>query len=143
MCKVVSCVVEKRVFAMISVFSIIILVFALLHFVLQGQTYLLLQVPLDFLLWYSSPMATHSTLLPGKFHGWRSLMGCNHGVRKSWTRLSDFTFTFHFHALKKDMETHSSALAWRIPGTVEPGGLWSLGLHRVRHDRSDLIAEAA
>ena len=49
-------------------------------------------------------------------------------------RLSDFTFTFHFHALEKDMATHSSVLAWRIPGMVEPGGLPSLGLHRVRHD---------
>ena len=57
-----------------------------------------------------------------------------HGVSKSWTRLSDFTFTFHFHALEKDMATHSSILAWRIPGTVEPGGLLSMGSHRVRHD---------
>ena len=141
LCRVMSCVVGKGCFLwpVLSV-SKILLDFALLHFVFQGQTYLLLQVPLDFLLWYSSPMATHSTLLPGKFHGWRSLMGCNHGVRKSWTRLSDFAFTFHFHALKKDMETHSSALAWRIPGTVEPGGLWSRGSHK---DWSDLIAAAA
>ena len=57
-----------------------------------------------------------------------------HGVAKSRTRLSDFTFTFHFHALEKEMSTHSSALAWRIPGMGEPGGLPSLGLHRVRHD---------
>ena len=49
-------------------------------------------------------------------------------------RLSDFTFTFHFHALEKEMATHSSVLAWRIPGTGEPGGLLSMGLHRVRHD---------
>ena len=56
------------------------------------------------------------------------------GVTKSWTRLSDFTFTFHFHALEKEMETHSSVLAWRIPGTGEPGGLPSMGSHRVRHD---------
>ena len=109
--------------------------------------------------------------LPGKSHGWRSLIGrspwgreesdtterlhchfslscigeghgnplqCSclenprdrgawwaavHGVTKSWTRLSDFTFTFHFHALAKEMATHSSVLAWRIPGTGEPGGL--------------------
>ena len=54
-----------------------------------------------------------------------------HGVAKSQTRLSDFTFTFHFHALEKEMATHSSALAWRIPGTVEPGGLPSMGSHRV------------
>ena len=66
-----------------------------------------------------------------------------HGVAKSWTWLSDFTFTFHFHALEKEMATHSSVLAWRIPGTGEPGGLPSLGLHRVRHDWSDLAAAAA
>ena len=53
---------------------------------------------------------------------------------KSWTRLGDFTFTFHFHTLEKEMETHSSVLAWRIPGTGERGGLPSMGLHRVRHD---------
>ena len=57
-----------------------------------------------------------------------------HGVAKSRTRLSDFTFTFHFHALEKEMATHSSVLAWRIPGTGEPGGLPSVGWHRVRHD---------
>jgi len=57
-----------------------------------------------------------------------------HGVTKSWTRLSDFTFTFHFHALEKEMATHSSVLAWRISQTVEPGGLLSMGLHIVRHD---------
>jgi len=66
-----------------------------------------------------------------------------HGVVKSRTRLSDFTFTFHFHALEKEMATHSSVLAWRIPGTGEPGGLRSVGSHRVRHDRSDLAAAAA
>ena len=57
-----------------------------------------------------------------------------HGVAKSWTRLSDFTFTSHFHALEKEMATHSSVLAWRIPGTGEPGGLLSMGSHRVGHD---------
>ena len=56
------------------------------------------------------------------------------GVAKSWTRLSDFTFTFHFRALEKEMATHSSILAWRIPGTGEPGGLPSMGSHRVGHD---------
>ena len=55
-------------------------------------------------------------------------------LTKSWTRLSDFTFTFHFHALEKEMATHSSVLAWRIPGTGEPGGPPSMGLHRVGHD---------
>ena len=57
-----------------------------------------------------------------------------HGVAKSRTRLSDFTFTFHFHALEKEMATHSSVLAWRIPGTGEPGGLPSMGSYRVGHD---------
>ena len=66
-----------------------------------------------------------------------------HGVLKSRTRLSDFTFTFHFHALEKEMAAHSSVLAWRIPGMVEPGGLPSKGSHRVGHDRSDLAAAAA
>ena len=56
------------------------------------------------------------------------------GVTESWTRLSDFTFTFHFHALEKEMATLSSVFAWRIPGTGEPGGLPSMGSHRVRHD---------
>ena len=66
-----------------------------------------------------------------------------HGVTKSWTQLSDFTFTFHFHALEKEMATHSSVLAWRIPGTGEPGGLLFMGSHRVGHDWSDLAAAAA
>ena len=57
-----------------------------------------------------------------------------HGVPKSQTRLSDFTFTFHFHTLEKEMATHSSVLAWRIPGTGEPGGLLSMESHRVGHD---------
>ena len=57
-----------------------------------------------------------------------------HGVAKSRTRWSDFTFTFHFHALEKEMATHSSVLAWRIPGTGEPGGLLSMGSCRVGHD---------
>ena len=57
-----------------------------------------------------------------------------HGVAKSQTRLSDFPFTFHFHALEKEMATHSGVLAWRIPGMGEPGGLPSMGSHKVRHD---------
>ena len=65
-----------------------------------------------------------------------------HGVAKSWTRLSDFSFTFHFHALEKEMGTHSSVLAWRISGTGEPGGLPTVGLHRVGHDWSDLAVAA-
>ena len=66
-----------------------------------------------------------------------------HGVAKSRTWRSDFCFTFHFHALEKEMATHSSVLAWRIPGTAEPGGLLSLGSHRVKHDWSNLAAAAA
>ena len=65
------------------------------------------------------------------------------GVAKSRIRLSDFTFTFHFHALEKEMATHSSVLAWRIPWTEEPGGLPSMGSHRVGHDRSDLAVAVA
>ena len=57
-----------------------------------------------------------------------------HGVVEGQTRMSDFTFTFHFHALEKEMATHSSVLAWRIPGTGKPGGLPSMGWHRVGHD---------
>ena len=64
------------------------------------------------------------------------------GVAKNRTRLSDFTFTFHFHTLEKEMATHSSVLAWRIPGTEEPGWLLSMGSHRVGHDWSDLAAAA-
>ena len=63
-----------------------------------------------------------------------ALKAAGHGVAKSQTRLSDFPFTFHIHALEKEMATHSSVLAWRIPGTGEPGGLPSMGSHRVRHD---------
>ena len=66
-----------------------------------------------------------------------------HGVAKGRTRLSYFTFTFHFHALEKKMATHYSVLAWRIPGTGEPGGLPSMGSHRVGQDWSDLAAAAA
>ena len=63
-----------------------------------------------------------------------ALWAAVHGVARSQTRLSVFTFTFHFPALEKEMATHSSVLAWRIPGTGEPGGLLSLGSHRVGHD---------
>ena len=65
--------------------------------------------------------------------GGRAWWATVQGVVKSRTRLSDFTFTFHFHALEKEMATHSSVLVWRIPGTGEPGGLWSIGSHRVGH----------
>ena len=88
--------------------------------------------------WHPTPV-----LLSGKSHARRSLVGCNPWVAKSRTRLNNFTLTFHFHALEKEMATHSSVLAWRIPGTGEPGGPPSLGSHRVRHGWSDLAAAAA
>ena len=65
-----------------------------------------------------------------------------HGVAESQTGLNDLNFIFHFHALEKEMASHSSVLAWRIPGVGEPGGLPSMGLHRVGHDWSDLAAAA-
>ena len=65
------------------------------------------------------------------------------GIATTQTRLSDFTFTFHFHALEREVATHSSVLAWRIPGMGEPGGLPPMGSHRVGHDCSDLAAETA
>ena len=80
-------------------------------------------------MWQPTPV-----LLPGKSLGWRSLVGCSPWVAKSRTGLSNFTFTFHFHALEKEMATHSSVLPWRIPGSREPGGLPSMGSHRVGHD---------
>ena len=80
-------------------------------------------------------MATHSSILAWRITmdrgAWQATV---YGVTKSQTRLSDFTFTFHFHALEREMATHSSILAWRIPGMGEPVGLPSLGLHRVGHD---------
>ena len=94
--------------------------------------------------WHPTPV-----LLPGKSHGRRSLVGCSPWGRKEsdttvghdcQTRLSYFAFTFHFHALEKEMATHFSVLAWRTPGTGEPGGLPSMGSHRVGHDGSDLAA---
>ena len=74
---------------------------------------------------------------------WGAWWAAVHGVAKTWTRLSDFTFSFHYHALEKEMATHSSVLAWRIPGTGEPGGLPSMGSHRVGHHWSNLAAAAA
>ena len=74
---------------------------------------------------------------------YQPLVAAVHGVARSRTRLSDFPFTFHFHALEKEMATHSSVLAWRNPGMGEPGGLPSMGSHRVRHDWSDSAAAAA
>ena len=79
-------------------------------------------------------MATHASTLAWKI-SWTEEPGRLQSVGSlSQTRLSDFTFTFHFHALEKEMATHSSVLAWRIPGMGVPGGLPSMGSHRVRHD---------
>ena len=80
-------------------------------------------------------MAPHSSTLAWKIPWMEEPGGLQTmGVTEGWTRLSDFTFTFHFHALEKEMATHSSIFAWRIPGTGEPGGLPSMGSHRVGHD---------
>ena len=73
-------------------------------------------------------------LSPGDAHGRRAWGAAGHGLARSRTQLSDFTFTFHFPALGKEMATHSSVLAWRIPGMGEPGGLPSMESHRVGHD---------
>ena len=79
-------------------------------------------------------LAPHSSTLAWRIPWGEAWWAAVRGVAKSQTRLSDFTFTFHFHALEKETATHSSVLAWRIPGTGEPGGLPSMGLHRVGHD---------
>ena len=78
-------------------------------------------------------MAPHSGTPAWKIP-WMEEPGGLQSMRSRRVRLSDFTFTFHFHALEKEMATYSSVLAWRIPGTGEPGGLPSMGSHRVRHD---------
>ena len=75
-------------------------------------------------------MAPHSSTLAWKIPWTEAWQAAVHRIAESWTQLSDFTFTFHFHALEKEMATHSSVLAWRIPGTGQPGGLLSLGSHR-------------
>ena len=79
--------------------------------------------------WQPTPV-----LLPGKSHGQRSLVGCSPWGREESDMTERLHFTFHFHALEKVMATHSSVLAWRIPGTGKPRGLPSMGLHRVGHD---------
>ena len=93
-----------------------------LVFFLSGKMYLLVS-------YQPTPV-----LLPGNPMDGGAWWAAVHGVAKSQTRLSDFTFTFHFHALEKEMATHSSVLAWRTPGAVEPGGLPSVGSHRVGHN---------
>ena len=87
--------------------------------------------------WQPTPV-----LLPGKSHGWRSLVGCSPWGHEELDTTERLHFHFHFHALEKEMATHSSVLAWRIPGMGEPGGLPSMRSHRVGHDWSDLAAAA-
>ena len=89
-------------------------------------------------------MAPHSSTFfslenPMDGGAWKAAV---HGVTEGRTRLSNFTLTFHFHALEKEMATHSSVLAWRMPGMGKPGGLPSQGSHRVGHDSSDIAAAA-
>ena len=124
MCRVFSCVVGRGCLLW-TVLSLgkTLLAIALLHSVFQGQICLLLQVFLDFLLsalprmkrlrrqWHPTPL-----LLPGKSHDGGAWKAAVHGVAEGQTRLSNFIFMFHFHALEKEMATHSSVLAWRIPG---------------------------
>ena len=94
---------------------------------------------------FTSAVGWHPTpiLLPENPMDGGAWWAAVHGVARSRTQLSDFTFPSRFHALEKEMATHSSVLAWRIPGTGEPGGLPSVGSHRVGHDWSDLAAAAA
>ena len=79
--------------------------------------------------WHPTPV-----LLPGKSHGWRSLVGCSPWGRWESNTIERLHFHFSLSALEKEMATHSSVFAWRIPGTVEPDGLPSMGSHRVGHD---------
>ena len=79
--------------------------------------------------WHPTPV-----LLPGESHGWRSLVGWGPWGREESDTTERLRFHFHFHPLEKEMATPSSVLAWRIPGTVEPGGLPAMGSHRVGHD---------
>ena len=107
----------------------LLLAFDLLRFVLQSQICLLLQVSIGE--GNGTPLQYSCLENPMDGGAWKAAV---HGVTEGRTQLSDFTFTFHFHALEKEMATHSSVLAWRIPGTGEPVGLPSVGSHRVRHD---------
>ena len=157
MCKVVSCLVERG-YLLWPVCSLgkTLLTFVLLHFVLQGQTCLLFQLSLDFLLLHSSPLWWNGhlflVLVLGSLVGLHrisffSITGQNRAslvaqrlkrlpaMRETWVRSLG-----REDPLEKEMATHSSVLAWRIPGTGEPGGLPSMGSHRVGYDWSDLAA---
>ena len=117
-------------------------------FLYTGLLFLLVELFLSILLfslkWCGEGNGTplQYSCLENPMH-WGAWWAVVHGVAKSWTWLNNFTFTFHFHALEKEIATHSSVLAWRIPGTGEPSGLSSMGSHRVRHDWRNLAAAAA
>ena len=106
---------------------------AFLSFYCQSTAYIFLN------LLPTLPFSPTPVLLPGESHGWRSLVGYSPGGHEE----SNTTERLHFHTLEKEMATHSSVLAWKIPGMEEPGGLPSMGLHRVGHDWSNLAAAAA
>ena len=97
------------------------------------------ELALPFFELYGTPLQYSGLENPMDGGAWKAAV---HGVAEGRIRLSDFTFTFYFHALEKETATHSSVLAWRIPGTGEPGGLQSMRSHRVGHDWSDLAAAA-
>ena len=97
----------------------------------------------DYIILFFQTIAYYIYYFSGCTVSYRAAIHYKSGIAKSHTWLSNFTFTFHFPALEKEMATHSSILAWRIPGTAEPGVLPSMGSHRVGHDWSDLAAAAA
>ena len=126
----------KRIFYTLSHETInlnsLLLILLILECIFREQQWFLfnlLYVSSRRIQWHPTPV-----LLPGKSHGWRSLVGCSHGVAKSRARLSDFTFTFHFHALAKEMATHSSILAWR----PRDGGAWWAAVYGVAQSRTQL-----
>ena len=119
--------------------------FSFRNFVVSGLTFRSL-IHFEFIFVYGirteKAVAPHSSTLAWRIPWTEEPVGLQSMWSLSRTWLSDFTFTFHFHALEKEMATHSSVLAWRIPGTEEPIGLPSMGSHRVGHDWSDLAAAA-
>ena len=125
--------------SLVLIFSFYALTFLIFPVsLLQDNFYLYFRIQLKYhwrKQWHPTPVLLPRNPMDGE--AWKATV---HGVAKSWTRLSDFTFTFHFHALEKEMATHSSVLAWRIPRMGEPGGLPSMGSNRVGHDWSDLAA---
>jgi len=112
-----------------------------IHVVANGRMSFFLMAELILCIYLYRRRRWHPTLilLPGKSHGWRSPVGC---MQSMGSQESDTTERLHFHFSLSHMETHSSVLAWRIPGTGEPGGLPSMGSHRVRHDWSELAVAA-